>query len=106
MTTGLISGAYDAKKGGFSPGGASLHNIMTPHGPDGKVLEAASNAKLVPVKIGSDDLAFMFETNKLLSVAKWAMEKNKAGGNVLQKDYSQCWQDIKKNFNIEPHTTK
>eukprot|EP00980_Cylindrotheca_fusiformis_P028026 scaffold22577_cov122-Cylindrotheca_fusiformis.AAC.5 len=32
---GLIKGAYDAK-GGFLPGGASLHSCMTPHGPDCK----------------------------------------------------------------------
>ncbi len=38
---GLIYGEYDAKTknsgssgGGFVPGGASLHSIMTPHGPD------------------------------------------------------------------------
>jgi homogentisate 1,2-dioxygenase len=103
LTTGLISGTYDAKKGGFSPGGASLHNMMTPHGPDGKVLEAATNANLVPVKIAFNDLAFMFETNKILSVAKWATEKDEAGANVLQSDYSQCWQNIKRNFNAAPN---
>ena len=32
---GMIWGEYDAKAGGFQAGGASLHNIMTPHGPDG-----------------------------------------------------------------------
>eukprot|EP00568_Trieres_chinensis_P005033 CAMPEP_0183299088 /NCGR_PEP_ID=MMETSP0160_2-20130417/5908_1 /TAXON_ID=2839 ORGANISM="Odontella Sinensis, Strain Grunow 1884" /NCGR_SAMPLE_ID=MMETSP0160_2 /ASSEMBLY_ACC=CAM_ASM_000250 /LENGTH=355 /DNA_ID=CAMNT_0025461253 /DNA_START=62 /DNA_END=1126 /DNA_ORIENTATION=- len=34
---GLIKGVYDAKgggRGGFVPGGSSLHNCMTPHGPD------------------------------------------------------------------------
>ena len=31
---GLIEGAYDAKEGGFAPGGASLHNQMSGHGPD------------------------------------------------------------------------
>ena len=31
---GLIEGAYDAKAGGFVPGGASLHNCMSGHGPD------------------------------------------------------------------------
>ena len=30
---GLITGAYDAKEGGFAPGGASLHNCMSGHGP-------------------------------------------------------------------------
>ena len=31
---GLVHGAYDAKRGGFLPGGASLHNLMSAHGPD------------------------------------------------------------------------
>ena len=34
---GMIHGHYDAKaagKGGFEPGGASLHSCMSPHGPD------------------------------------------------------------------------
>ena len=47
---GLISGTYDAKTGGFLPGGASLHSIMTPHGPDSTAFEDASQADLKPVK--------------------------------------------------------
>ena len=31
---GLMHGVYDAKAEGFLPGGASLHNCMTAHGPD------------------------------------------------------------------------
>ena len=31
---GLVHGAYDAKAGGFSPGGLSLHSCMSAHGPD------------------------------------------------------------------------
>ena len=31
---GLIHGAYDAKAEGFAPGGLSLHNLMSGHGPD------------------------------------------------------------------------
>ena len=33
---GLVHGAYDAKAEGFVPGGASLHNSMTGHGPDAR----------------------------------------------------------------------
>lgn len=36
---GLIHGGYEAKADGFLPGGASLHNCMTPHGPDTKSYE-------------------------------------------------------------------
>ncbi|RBR12110.1 hypothetical protein FVER53590_29043 [Fusarium verticillioides] len=49
---GLICGQYDAKTGGgFQPAGASLHNIMSAHGPDADSFERASNAELKPVKI-------------------------------------------------------
>ena len=56
---GLISGAYDAKADGFLPGGASLHSIGTPHGPDSDVVEKASNEDLKPIKLRPDGLAFM-----------------------------------------------
>ena len=39
---GLLYGAYDAKAEGFVPGGASLHNCMTGHGPDAESWEKAS----------------------------------------------------------------
>lgn len=48
---GLIKGSYEAKEGGFLPGGASLHSMMTPHGPDYECFNGASNAELKPVKI-------------------------------------------------------
>ena len=40
---GLVYGEYDAKPGGFKPGGASLHNCMVPHGPDEEAFEKASS---------------------------------------------------------------
>ena len=39
---GLLHGAYDAKAEGFLPGGASLHNCMTAHGPDAETWERAT----------------------------------------------------------------
>lgn len=47
---GLIYGKYDAKKGNL-PGGATLHSMMTPHGPDADTFEEASTANLKPVKM-------------------------------------------------------
>ena len=41
---GLIEGVYDAKAEGFAPGGASLHNCMSGHGPDAATFEKASGA--------------------------------------------------------------
>lgn len=48
---GLILGLYEAKEGGFLPGGASLHSMMTPHGPDAECFKGSSYAELKPQKI-------------------------------------------------------
>ncbi len=58
---GLISGAYDAKAEGFEPGGLSLHNRMSAHGPDLDSWRGASTAELKPHKI-EDTMAFMVES--------------------------------------------
>ena len=58
---GLIHGAYDAKADGFQPGGLSLHNLMSGHGPDLDSWRKASEAELKPVKI-EGTMAFMVET--------------------------------------------
>ena len=53
---GLIHGVYDAKAEGFMPGGASLHNCMTGHGPDAETFEKASAADLSqPTRITRHD---------------------------------------------------
>ena len=52
---GLIYGAYDAKEEGFVPGGGSLHNQMSAHGPDLDAFEKASNADLKPQKLRRHD---------------------------------------------------
>ncbi len=41
---GLIHGACDAKGEGFVPGGTSLHNCMSGHGPDAATFAGASRA--------------------------------------------------------------
>ena len=43
---GLVRGVYDAKAEGFEPGGASLHNTFTSHGPDAETYARASTAEL------------------------------------------------------------
>jgi homogentisate 1,2-dioxygenase len=90
---GLIYGVYDAKPEGFAPGGMSLHNTMLPHGPDATAFEQASNAELKPVKL-ENTLAFMFETRFRQRVTRYA-----ATLSGLQRDYIDCWNGLKKNFN-------
>ena len=87
---GLIHGAYDAKAGGFSPGGASLHNAMTSHGPDAQSWAKATAAELKPVKF-DEGLAFMFETRLVIRPTRFALETD-----ALQGDYDACWNDFPK----------
>ena len=90
---GLIQGVYDAKAEGFVPGGASLHNCMTGHGPDAETFEKASSADLSqPTRI-KDTMAFMFESRNAIRPTRFAMESAQ-----LQNEYHRCWQGLKKHF--------
>jgi homogentisate 1,2-dioxygenase len=89
---GLIFGVYDAKAEGFAPGGGSLHNCMSAHGPDAETYARASTANLTPQFLG-DTLAFMFETRFVLRPTRFAMEAPQ-----LQHDYWTCWQGLRKHF--------
>ena len=80
---GLIHGAYDAKAEGFAPGGLSLHNLMSGHGPDVDSWRAASGAELKPVKI-EGTMAFMVETCWPYRPTAWALEH-------AQPDYDEAW---------------
>ena len=70
---GLVHGAYDAKAEGFAPGGASLHNCMSGHGPDAATFEKASNADLSKPDVIADTMAFMFETRAVIRPTRQAM---------------------------------
>ena len=93
---GLITGQYDAKEEGFVPGGASLHNMMLPHGPDLDAFEKASNAELKPMKLSST-MAFMFETRFPQQVSRFA-----ARTDSLQDDYIDCWAGLDRRFDGTP----
>lgn len=90
---GLILGEYDAKPEGFVPGGASLHNMMSPHGPDDGAYEKATGSELKPEFLGAT-MAFMFETRYPVKITDWA-----ANSPHNQDAYQECWQGLKKNFN-------
>jgi homogentisate 1,2-dioxygenase len=93
---GLIHGTYDAKAEGFAPGGASLHNCMSGHGPDAATFEKATSAVLSPHKI-EDALAFMFESRYVIRPTRFALESPQ-----LQKNYLGCWQGLAKHFTGKP----
>jgi homogentisate 1,2-dioxygenase len=90
---GLVHGAYDAKADGFSPGGASLHNCMSGHGPDAETFDKASNADTSKPHYIADTMAFMFETRTIIRPTQQALDSP-----ALQRNYFECWQGIKKNF--------
>ena len=80
---GLITGAYDAKAGGFAPGGLSLHNMMSAHGPDVARWHAATTTALAPHKI-TDTMAFMIESC-------WPYRATAAAMASAQPDYDAVW---------------
>jgi len=80
---GLIHGAYDAKAEGFAPGGLSLHNMMSGHGPDLESWKKASQADLKPAKI-EGTMAFMVETCWPYLPTRFAMKR-------AQPDYDEAW---------------
>ncbi len=88
---GMIWGKYDAKEG-FQAGGASLHNCMSAHGPDGATFLKASNEELKPFYF-DQGLAFMFESTYMFDVAAPA----EALPN-LDRDYVKCWTQLPKVF--------
>ncbi|NID15799.1 homogentisate 1,2-dioxygenase [Luteibacter yeojuensis] len=90
---GLIDGAYDAKAGGFVPGGSSLHNCMSGHGPDAASFEKASNADTSRPDHIVGTMAFMFETRKVIRPSRQALDSK-----ALQGDYYECWRGLKKHF--------
>ncbi len=91
---GLIRGVYDAKAGGFLPGGASLHNCMSAHGPDAASYDGATRADTSRPEHLLDTMAFMFETRAPLRVTRYALETP-----LRQTDYADCWQGLKSHFN-------
>lgn len=83
---GLIYGEYEAKSSGFEPGGISIHNSFTPHGPDKQAYKAASTDPLKPDYI-NNVLAFMLEARSPWQVSQFAMQHS-----TRQHDYTACWQ--------------
>jgi len=82
---GLIAGEYDAKHDGFLVGGASIHNCMTPHGPDAETYRLATQEALKPQQY-QNTLAFMFESRQ-----PWLVTEEALQHPMRQLDYTTCW---------------
>lgn len=89
---GLIEGEYDAKQEGFKPGGGSLHNCMSGHGPDAATCQHARKATLKPEKM-ENTLAFMVESR-----LPWQLSPHALNHTGLQSNYQDCWQALPKLF--------
>ena len=94
---GLIHGVYDAKEEGFLPGGASLHNCMSGHGPDAETFEKASAADTSKPHYVTDTMAFMFETRFPQQLTRFAAETES-----LQDNYIDCWAGLERRFDGTP----
>ena len=97
---GLVHGAYDAKAGGFVPGGASLHNCMSGHGPDAASFAKASAADTTRPDHVVETMAFMFETRLVIHPTRQALECAQ-----LQSDYQDCWRGLEKRYPAERGAT-
>ncbi|MEV5837677.1 homogentisate 1,2-dioxygenase [Nocardia sp. NPDC052112] len=89
---GLVQGVHDSKAEGFLPGGASLHNMWSAHGPDQETFGKASAAELTPQKI-EGSLAFMFETRWPLVITDFAH-----AAPHRQPHYDTSWADLQRLF--------
>jgi homogentisate 1,2-dioxygenase len=89
---GLVHGQYDARPGGFMPGGMSLHNSMVPHGPDAEAFSKASAAVLAPHKL-DNTLAFMFESRWRMRPTAFALNST-----ALDPSYADCWAPLADHF--------
>jgi homogentisate 1,2-dioxygenase len=91
---GLIYGSYDAKPSqDFAPGGGSLHNCMSAHGPDAEAFAKATEQELKPERY-KDTLAFMLESRFPYRVSELGFDEK-----LNQKDYPKCWRALKSHFN-------
>lgn len=95
---GNIVGTYDAKAEGFLPGGASLHNMNTAHGPDAETHRKATTEVLKPHKL-ENSYAFMFETAYQIATTKWAVTEC----GKVQPDYWKAWQGLDRVSDLKRH---
>lgn len=95
---GLITGVYDAKPkdGKFVPGGSSLHNALTPHGPDAVAMKKAATEDTSKPERYRNTMAFMFEsslpwhpTTEALSSKNRDLEYCKSSWKTIQPGFNK-----------------
>jgi homogentisate 1,2-dioxygenase len=67
---------------------------MSGHGPDAASYEKGTRSDTATPERIADTMAFMFETRCVIRPTRFALEST-----LLQRDYVDCWQGLKKHFN-------
>ena len=91
---GLVHGAYDAKAEGFVPGGASLHNSMSGHGPDAADVREGEPRR----HCRSPTSSRTRWPSCSRPAAVWRPTRQALESAELQDDYFRCWQGLQKHF--------
>ena len=86
----VVTSGYDARRGAFAPGGASLHDWMNGHGPDQASCERAVAANLQPHRL-ADTMAFMFGTRTPVRPTRRAVESP-----TMRPDHDAFWSGVTK----------
>ena len=89
---GLVSGAYDAKAAGFTPGGGSLHNTFASHGPDADTYARAQTAELRPAE------ARRHAGVHVRSRAGRSSPPGRRWTRFRQRDYDAVWSGLTRHF--------
>ena len=90
---GLIHGVYDAKAEGFVPGGASLHNCMTGHGPDADDVREGRARRHRASRLHPRHHGVHVRDAPRVPPTRYALESAQ-----LQATYFECWQNLPKLF--------
>ncbi|PVV03013.1 hypothetical protein BB560_002531 [Smittium megazygosporum] len=92
---GSITDTFDLDDHALRPGGASLHHVMVPHGPDSNSTAAELIRKEDRVfKIPPNNFSFMFESMFQLRTTKWSMSQE----TMFDRNAFGHWKDIKIHF--------
>jgi homogentisate 1,2-dioxygenase len=78
------------------PGGASLHNCMSGHGPDVATVEKAIRADTMQPEYVGGTMAFMFETRAVICPTPRALALPQR-----QRDYAGCWRGLPARFSAQ-----
>lgn len=93
---GLVFGEYGGSSHVLAPGGLSYESSYMPHGETYETWKGATERELVPSKICTGTMAFMFHINGAVSLTKWAL--NGEGAKSLHPSEASQWNSVRPGF--------